>query len=669
MVRPQRLFMYFFFRSALMYFGGRLLWIAALVAVIAVGLKGWRLYTLAQALRADVQALEALASAGPDRTALATLGPLLADARANAALLRAEAAPLLPAVRHLGWLPGYGPDLAAAGPLLDLAASLSRAADESFAALMPIVHERDASQPPGAWLARQLTAARPQLEAARQELARAAAARAQIATADLSPPLRDRLERLDHLLPLAQDGVDLALALPDLLGAHGRQEYLVIAQNPDELRATGGLITAAGVLTFEGGRLTDFSVADSGAVNDFQAHRYPDPPAPLARYMGLEMWAFQDANWSPDFPTAARAAAQLYQLGQGRAITNVIAIDPGLIQLLLTATGPITVPGSADPVTAENVLAYMRNADRSQEHQWWLGRKAFMGPLAQALIDKLGADLPGPNWPALIQAVGRALDERHLQIAVEHPLAAAVFARRGWDGAVRPGAHDFLMVVDSNLGYNKVNPNIDEQATYSIDLSDPGAPIAELTIRHRHRLNGPAACDQARGYATIITVQRYEELMTGCYWDYLRVLVPGGSRLIATSAHPVPGAWMLSGVGDDGVARMGAGEAGTQAISVFLVVPPGEERRTVLRYRLPPAVLAHDARGYHYRLTIQKQAGAAPLPVAVNVRLPAAATVVSSSAVPVAQDGQTLSFSFVLVHDQQLDLTFQARAALSAQRQ
>ena len=41
--------------------------------------------------------------------------------------------------------------------------------------------------------------------------------------------------------------------------------------------------------------------------------------------------------------------------------------------------------------------------------------------------------------------------------------------------AVQPGVNDFLMLVDSNLGYNKVNAQIRQEATYLVDLSDLSA--------------------------------------------------------------------------------------------------------------------------------------------------------------------------------------------------
>src|SRR5262245_54032252 len=122
-----------FLRVVLTRHRGRMLAIATTIVLAAVCFKGWRLYSLAQALRTDVGTLAAVA-ANPNADALTSLGQQLATTRDDAFALRAEAAPLFPVTRQLGWLPVYGQDLAAAEPLLELAASLSTAADDTFAA-------------------------------------------------------------------------------------------------------------------------------------------------------------------------------------------------------------------------------------------------------------------------------------------------------------------------------------------------------------------------------------------------------------------------------------------------------------------------------------------------------------------------------------------------------
>lgn len=632
-----------------------------LVAALAAGAwKGWRAARLGLALREDLRALEAVAEDGPGFDSIASLGPQLSAAREHAVSLRSETAVFLPVTRLLGWVPVYGADLEAAGPLLDLAAGLTTAADESYTALSPLLIDRDVRVPLTAAFVDRLVTERQRLASAREALGQASEAMGQIPLDRLSPWTRDRLRRVDDLLPLVEGGLDLVLTLPELLGANGPRTYLLLAQNEDELRATGGFISGAGVVTFDSGRMTEFRIGDSYDVDDLAAHPYPSPPEPLLRYMMASIWVFRDSNWSPDFPASARMASALYELGQGQTVDGVIAFDQTAIRMLLEAIGPVTVEGTPGEVSSSNVVDYMRAAwspapGQGLTAEWWEGRKEFMGRLGKAILVRLESDASGLDPLALARAAERLLDERHVLVNVKEPSAARALAERGWDGALRPGTGDFLMVVDSNVGFNKVNPVIRESIDYSVDLSDPAGPIATVTVRHAHTLSDPAVeCRHAPDYGT----GEYADMTRRCYWDYLRVFFPGAAEPLDSAVEPVPGEWILGGVSDGGAVDFGAGEAGTSTLGALVVVPLGGGRQTSFRYRLPATVLADTEAGRHYHLALQKQPGTDSVTVTVRVTLPPGAALASASPPPTTVSGQTVTFEIDLVEDRTVELVF-----------
>jgi hypothetical protein len=629
----------------------RLLLAITLVALVALGYQCWRAYDRAQLVRADLRALQAVAGTQRDRAMLSSLGVLLAKTRGDTAALRAEAGMFLPITHYFGWVPVYGADLVAAEPLLDTAADLARAADESFRALSPIVLDRKADRPIGVAMMQQLIAARPQIAAARQATDRAAAAWAGIQLDALDPALRGQLLPIAGMLAALRDGLDLSAALPGMLGEHGPVHYILLAQNPDELRATGGFIGSVGILTLDHGAHNAIEMQNSATVDDLAHQVYPDPPQPLLRYMNSEMWLFRDSNWSPDFPTSAKLARQLYALGQRREYANVIAFDPLAVEQLLAAIGPVTIAESSVPISAKNVADYLRS-----EHDLAQGteKKAYIGRLANAVAAQIESRPGQIDLWKLLAALQRVLNERHLQFALADTTVAPIAARHGWDGAVQPGAADFLMVVDSNVGYNKVNPNISQAISYTIDLSDPSAPMATLEVRYIHTLKLQDTCKQFDA-----ANNSYADWMRRCYYDYLRVLVPHGSQLVGATTQPVPDAWMDSGAGDDGGVAEADSEAGTRVLSTFVVVPFGQQRMVSLRYRLPAAVLTRDAQGWHYRLRVQKQAGTDALPLTIELRLSARATVVAAIPLPSARTNRTLHFAANLAQDRTFEVTFQ----------
>jgi hypothetical protein len=317
----------------------------------------------------------------------------------------------------------------------------------------------------------------------------------------------------------------------------------------------------------------------------------------------------------------------------------------------LEAIGPVTVEGAPGPISAKNVIDYLRSEHDAQRGA--ADPKAYIGRLANAMIAKVQSSAATLDLWALGAAFRRALNERHLLLHI--PSAAGSVGRRGWDGAVQPGPADFLMVVDTNMGYNKANAYVSETISYTVDLSAPSAPAAAAQIHYAHGLSDQKPCvqfDDGTQFAS------YAGWMHRCLYDYLRVLVPRGSQLTDSTTQPVLDGWMDSGAGDDGAVTAAEGAAGTSELSTFQVIPFGQQRDVVLQYRLPQAVLTHDAQGWHYRLRVQKQAGTAALPFNIDVRLPARATLVDAQPQPAARAGGSLHFAGRLAGDQVIEITF-----------
>ena len=249
---------------------GRLIRLALLLLLLAfvlwAGLKAWRVAGAARSLLAVEDEARALVADGPLNVDADAAEALLLGARGDIVTLRDELGFVRPIAPYLGWVPRFGPTLMAAPHLLEMADAGSEAAVLAVGALkpaLPIVQGEAFGAERLGDLLPILTAAGPALEQAAAALERTAAARAELAAAVPAEALPWRVQQLlrqaDELLPLGQSGLRLAPHLPALLGVDGPRRYLILAQNEDELRATGGFLTGAGVVTVENGRIAELS--------------------------------------------------------------------------------------------------------------------------------------------------------------------------------------------------------------------------------------------------------------------------------------------------------------------------------------------------------------------------------------------------------------------------
>jgi len=639
--------------------------VAALTLILAgLGYRVWRVWRAAQPVLERIDMLQALA-ADPARIDPATLSPMLVETHAELVALRNEAHPFLTLASRLGGVPSVGPDLAALPPLLDVAVDLTGAGETVMEGLAPLLDlmgtgEEQEGGDPFSLAVHTLVSARPQLEAAQALLERAAQRRTEVGEVHFQRLIR-LVNMLDRALPLAQAGIEATRMAPDLLGASGPQTYLLLAQNSDELRPTGGFITGAGLVTVNGGRIAELSFRDSYFVDDF-SKPYDEPPRPLYEYMLSELWVFRDANWSPDFPTSARKATELYTYGQEVELDGVIAFDQQGAARLVEALGPLSVEGWDEPITGDNFMWMVRQAwnpsDEGVSRDWARTRKDFMGKLAQAVLERAGQQPEAIDRFGLVRAMWQILQEHHLLIYMEKPTAASWLHARGWDGALRMNEGDYLMAVDANLGFNKVNPSIERALEYQVALHLDGSARAVLVVHYQHTGQGNGSpCNQRATYTTGEQVT-YESLMQGCYWNYLRVYVPHGSRLLMASRHPVPAEYLLRRVATSGEAGVLPDELGKAIFGQFFVVEYGQALTARFEYDLP-RVVRSSAGYWHYTLLVQKQPGTGSTPVSLEIVLPAGTKLVAAQPPPHAVEEGVVKYALELDTDVTVDVTYE----------
>ncbi|MCX8066775.1 MAG: DUF4012 domain-containing protein [Anaerolineae bacterium] len=583
-----------------------------------------------------------------------TLCGLVRGLRADVATLTRQvgwAARLAPA---LGWLPGIGGDLRAAPHLLATADHLTRAGVLTCDALSPAFGLLDQGINPSALekVLPFLAAARPALEQALGEVEQAIAAWERVDRSALSPRIARRVALLEEALPLLRVGLSAALVAPDLLGADGPRTYLILAQNEDELRPTGGFLTGVGEVRLQNGRLVSMTFRDSYAADDFSLP-YPDPPEPLRRYMGIDLWVLRDSNWSPDFPTAARQAVALYRPGYKVSVDGVIALDQYALQELVGVLGPLTVEG--ETVTRETLIPYIRQAwapkEEGMTREWWRKRKSFMGVLAQSAWDHLQSGAVDAR--TLARTLLRLLEEKHLLVYLSNPQAQALLAKQNWDGALRWGPGDFLMVVDANVGYNKASAKVQESITYEVDLGR-WPPRATLTLIYTHTAPAGYPCIPEIRYDPV-----YEQMMDRCLWDYVRVYIPQGSRLLDATQIAVPGEALWSGEPESGeVTERPATEGPFLSLETLLLLPPGTVQTRSFIWELPAKVVSWEGGVGTYTLRVQKQAGTRGHSLRVRVRLPGGVALISSDPVPVMVQDSVVVYETRLDRDREFFLRF-----------
>src|SRR5918996_1390649 len=348
-------------------------------------------------------------------------------------------------------------------------------------------------------------------------------------------------------------------ALPSFLGADETKRYFVAAQNPAELRGTGGLIGSYTILTVERGRLQ------------------------LGEFRPIE---------------------RLYEEVKGERLDGVLASDPEAFARLLAATGPAEIPGIGVTVDAGTVVpfvtneAYVRFPDSVE-------RKRVLGDVAGEVLGRFlnagASDDPVAAARALIEAAAGG----HLRFHSTDPAVQRGFDRAGLSGRFPNPDGDFLAAIVNNNGGNKIDFYLDRTIRYEVQLGPEGTAEANTSLMLRNEapseglpayIIGPFPLKDAVAGENVSVVQTY--CARGCRPTMYQVDgEPGEAERGTELGHPallsnvrlrsgesarldyrwqVPQAW--SGDTGHGVYRLTVqSQPGIRpaTLEVDIVVPPG----------------------------------------------------------------------------------------------
>ena len=363
------------------------------------------------------------------------------------------------------------------------------------------------------------------------------------------------------------DGLTRGLTLlGDLTSPTTEIRLLLLSQDTLELRPTGGFIGSYGVLQFSRGtaRLETFR-----ATEDLVQ---PSPPLPgpegLSGYLSRS-WNLGNANWWPDFPTSAIAAADLFRRQGGGEVDGVLALTELATARLIGALGSLKLPSYAQPVVEEGFdLRAVYEVELKQPLD--VPRKKFLIELSEVFFDRL-FNLPAEKLPAVTDAVRRSISAGDIQLWFKDARRQESLAGTEAAGALPRTDDDFLMLVDANLTASKANLELTKEVDYQVERRPDGRLVGHVRVEVRN----DGAASQINPF----------------YNGYLRVYAPAGSEL-------------LDAPGNVPVRRLSP-DSGYEVFAQPAIVLPKESKVVTFDYLLPALV----GDGGPYRLTWVRQVG------------------------------------------------------------
>lgn len=424
-----------------------------------------------------------------------------------------------------------------------------------------------------------------------------------------------------------------------LLGSGQDKRYLLVFQNNNELRASGGFLGSYALVDFRDGQITNLEVPGGGSY-DTEAGLRLNIAAPEPLWLVNPKWHFWDANWWPDWPTTAQNLMWFLEKSAGPTVDGVISFTPSVVEELLKITGPIDLTADYGVIiTAENfweevqltaerdnliadnpdLVAHLPAGEENQP-------KKIIGALAEKILEVLPEKMNQDNFLKLAALTEDSLATKQVLLYFSDSDLQKMVEEWGWGGVVAKAPYDYLMVVNTNIAGAKTDRMIRETIDQQVNIQTDGRVVVSLKIKREHT---------ASPHTPLVGVRNV---------NWVRVYVPQGAKLLQASGFRSPDEQYFSYPDQDWQQNELLAKtegrtlidpvSGTKVYSesdktVFAnwsMVDPGETAELFFEYELPqtlPELKVDDnlfqrlnnwlnpekVKRYNYSLLVQKQPG------------------------------------------------------------
>ncbi len=360
-------------------------------------------------------------------------------------------------------------------------------------------------------------------------------------------------EQMTEYLALADEATGmlatskpLVQMAPYFLGVEKPIRYLVVFQNDNELRPTGGFLSAYSILEVTNGKVkpvvsSDIYILDGKYTPSIAA---PEVFRNYLRgiYAANNRFRLRDMNWNPDFKMSMDMfVAESTKAGLS-GYDGIVVVDTQALYYLLDVIGNVGVPGfgnfntTNDPrcecpqfiyalqsyTSEEGAVVWSENEPGkivSAPKNFGKNRKDILGELMNSVLaNTLGQ--PKEKMSDLAQAAWKSVLGKHVQLYMVDQKAQEAVEAFNLAGRIREFEGDYLHINDANLGGRKSNLYVTSEVTQDYKIVN-GKIEKTVSITYTNpRKQDPST-------ATVI--------LNSVLPNWTRVYVPKGSTLVNTT--------------------------------------------------------------------------------------------------------------------------------------
>jgi len=304
-----------------------------------------------------------------------------------------------------------------------------------------------------------------------------------------SLPVSDEYLALSVQADRLINGLD---ALIGLLEKPGATHFVMIFENPSEIRPGGGFVGSYADVVLENGGIKTIDVDDI-----YHPDRFLDlkiiPPKQL---QGVTSdWGARDANWFFNFPDSAKKimkfieASSLYE-EQGVTFDGVIALNVRVMEDILKIVGPVEIPEYDLVLDDKNFLSEVQlEVETGRDKKPGQNPKKVLKFILPKVLESLSG-LDNSRKKLFIDTLSYRLANKDIRFYFEDERMQNIVAGSGLGGEVYEtplsSRVDYLAVVNTNVAGGKTDAFMAQKIELVSKIMGDGVVNNNLTISRIH---------------------------------------------------------------------------------------------------------------------------------------------------------------------------------------